>query len=109
MGYFTYDQNNSGGTFDHDADAGIGYNVVVEAGDWEEADRRAQAIGLYFNGCDYGMDCPCCGDRWYSARGDKPDPEPMAYGKPITGGGWGLPTYIHHKGGRIEVRGEVIT
>lgn len=74
--YFTYDQNNSGGVFDFDADKGISAKVIVQARDAEEANFRAKRIGLYFDG--YG-DCRCCGDRWYEQYGDSGFETPMIF------------------------------
>lgn len=98
--FFTFNQNNSGGSFDHDRHSGIGYNVVIEAIDEKDALRRAEDIGLYFNGCDTGMDCSCCGDRW-SDWLDEGTEFPESYGKPVKGG-WGIPSYIHYLDGTIE-------
>ena len=56
-------QNNSGGSFHYDADAGIGVNVAFEANSEEGAFERAKDV-IYFNGVLEGRDCPCCGDRW---------------------------------------------
>lgn len=98
--FYTYDQNNSGGGFDHYPASGIGFRVVIEAVSAADADRKAEAIGLYFNGCDSGMDCDCCGDRWHPAYGEGSE-QPEQYGKPITGG-WGIPSYIHYADGRVE-------
>ena len=39
-------------------------NVIVEANSKEEADNKAESIGLYWNGVDEGHDCKCCGNRW---------------------------------------------
>lgn len=57
--YYQFRQNNSGGSF-------YGPIVVwIQARSAEEANRRAESCGLYFNGAnDDGPDCPCCGDRW---------------------------------------------
>lgn len=104
MPFFTYDQNNSGGSFDHQPKQGIGYLVCVEAASAADADRKAEAIGLYFNGCAVGMDCECCGDRWYPAYGDG-DETPLQYGSPIKGER-GFPSYIHYADGRVEAVGE---
>jgi hypothetical protein len=104
MAFYTFSQNNSGGSFDHDAKAGIGYCVCVEATSPDEAVARAERIGVYFNGCDSGMDCPCCGDRWSDYLGkDDATAEPEKYGSPLTGG-WGIPSYVHYLDGRIEAR-----
>ncbi len=66
MPFYRYRQNNSGGSFHYDETAGIGVTVIVEATDADHANSRAEAIGLYWDGCDAGRDCRCCGDRWYS-------------------------------------------
>lgn len=61
MKWYSYDQTNSGGEW-------RGPKVVhIEADDAAAADRRALAIGIYFDGCALGRDCGCCGDRWYPA------------------------------------------
>ena len=63
--FYTFDQNNSGGQF-------IGPNyIIIEADSAEEANTIAQeSAGVYFNGCEDGIDCECCGDRWYPVFGD---------------------------------------
>lgn len=77
--YFDFDQNNSGGTFDFDADKGISTKVIIQARDAEEANYLATRIGLYFDG--YG-DCSCCGDRWYRAYGEGTE-QPAIHGGSI--------------------------
>lgn len=81
--FFSFDQNNSGGSFDIRPEDGIGEYVIVEALDVNHANQRAEQIGIYFDGCDNGMDCNCCGDRWSRAWDDEGDPEPMIYGTPV--------------------------
>lgn len=77
--YFTFRQNNSGGSFD--VDENVGVTVVIQAKDAFDANRRAKKIGIYFGGRG---DCPCCGDRWYSLGEDeKGDDVPSQYGTPI--------------------------
>lgn len=80
--FFTYHQNNSGGEFVYDYDAGIAVNVVIEADNADDANEKAEAIGLYWNGvADDRGDCECCGDRWYSAWGyTEGTPNPTVYG-----------------------------
>jgi hypothetical protein len=58
--FYTFFQNNSGGHF-------IGpHTVIVEANDAAEANEIAEEKGgVYFDGVIRGMDCECCGDRWY--------------------------------------------
>jgi len=70
MKFYTFHQNNSGGGIDDSY--GLGWTVVIEAEDADSANAKAEAVGIYFNGCEedesgYSMDCPCCGDRWYPA------------------------------------------
>lgn len=83
MPFYMYRQNNSGGSFDVDAESGISVVVIIEAPNAEFADLRAEYIGLYFNGCESGRDCSCCGDRWSAQWGDDGDDVPMYYGKKI--------------------------
>lgn len=74
MPFWTYCQNNSGGYFD-----GPQY-VIVEADSCAEANDLAQEkAGVYFDGCDSGNDCECCGDRWSRAWEDGSD-EPLIHG-----------------------------
>lgn len=65
MGVFVYRQNNSGGVWD-----GPAKYILCEAKDAATADRMALEAGAYFNGCENGQDCSCCGDRWSEAWGD---------------------------------------
>lgn len=91
MPFYHYSQNNSGGTFIFDKEKGITHHVVIEASDATHADQRAIELGIYFNGCDDGTDCDCCGDRWYNAS-EPGDKEPVGYGEsecvlhPLSGG-----------------------
>jgi len=71
--FFTFNQNNSGGSFDYDEKAGITHYVIVEAMDKSHAVSRAEDIGLYWDGCNSGRDCSCCGDRWYVPYDDGDD------------------------------------
>lgn len=64
-GWYRYNQNNSGGTFDEDEN--LCQEIFIEAADAEEANAKAQTLGVYFDGCETERDCPCCGDRWYRA------------------------------------------
>lgn len=77
MRWWHYSQNNSGGYF-----SGPAHHIVVEANAPAEADKRAEEAGAYFDGCDTGNDCWCCGDRWRRTYDDSGDPEPMIYGEP---------------------------
>jgi len=61
-GFYTFNQNNSGGSFVRDSD--VDHYVVIEGRSISEVIERAKEVGIYFNGCDEGYDCSCCGDRW---------------------------------------------
>jgi hypothetical protein len=98
--FYMFDQNNSGGHFNHNEDAGIGYQVVIEALDHHHANERAENIGIYFNGCDDDIDCECCGDRWYPVNERDGTDEPSSYGGPVEAG-WGIPSYIHYLNGDV--------
>ena len=102
--WFTFIQNNSFGVFQIDRKGGIAEVVIIEANDRDHAIERADDIGIYFEGCARGLDCPCCGDRW-----DEPEcyDEPKVYDEPVRTYSrffkWtNLPLAIHHMDGRIE-------
>lgn len=100
--WFTYRQNNSGGSFDHVPEDGIGIAVFIEARNKAHANTRAERIGLYFNGCDTGRDCSCCGDRWSEAYSEG-TAQPEQYEEPwraVADGeepklDWGIASYMH--------------
>jgi hypothetical protein len=71
--FFTYMQNNSGGTFV--VDENLGHYVIIEAETEWQADAKAEDLGVYFDGCADGRDCDCCGDRWYSAAAGTKTPK----------------------------------
>lgn len=110
--FFAFRQNNSGGSFDHEPSEGIGLTVWVEAVDAAHANARAELIGLYFNGCQDGRDCSCCGDRWYEAYSGDSDIKdfPSLYGEqwrdvkedesPTLD--WNIPSYIHRMDGSFK-------
>lgn len=80
--FWHFSQNNSGGRFDFDQVKGITHHVIIEADSVDEANRLATKIGIYFDGCESDLDCPCCGDRWYRVYG-KGDNKPLLYGKEL--------------------------
>ena len=53
--YFTFDQNNSGGSYERNEDV-LEY-VIIEAVTALEANCKAEEIGIYFDGCSSGLDC----------------------------------------------------
>jgi len=80
--FYKFSQNNSGGFFDID-DTFAPY-VLIEANTPAEANRKAEEIGIYFDGCEKDIDCPCCGDRWYEIwSGDVGTEFPMIRGLPV--------------------------
>ena len=110
MPFFDYHQNNSGGGFDFDDDAGISILVVIEADNAGEANDKAESIGLYFDGAG---DCSTCGYRWSDAYG-KGDDVPSDYGTPISDTdfgwyrNWAKPhpvAYVHFADGLVQAYG----
>lgn len=75
--YFTFDQNNSGGSYERNEDV-LEY-VIIEAVTALEANCKAEEIGIYFDGCSSGLDCKCCGDRWYPLYTSDATDGPMIY------------------------------
>lgn len=75
--YYRFIQNNSGGFFINDDDKGICEYVIIEAESGDDANERAEKIGLYFDGASYGKDCDCCSDRWYRAYDKEGKDTPM--------------------------------
>ena len=65
MKWFEFDQNNSGGSFD--VDENLCHRLFIQARTAEDATVKAEGLGVYFDGCEKGMDC--CGDRWYPLYG----------------------------------------
>ena len=72
--FYTYRQNNSGGSW-----TGPAKYVIVEATSALDADKRAQTKGLYFDGSG---DCSCCGTRWSEAYEGEGESEPKIYDSP---------------------------
>jgi len=70
---YRYHQNNSGGfvvdmpTLSVSEGYVEGYDVYIYASDKNEANKIAEAKGLYFDGVSKEIDCECCGDRWHTA------------------------------------------
>jgi len=75
MAFYTFSQNNSGGGWD-----GPEY-VIIEADSADEANMIAMDHDIYFDGCHKGLDCDCCGDRWYEVDDDDATEKPLIYGK----------------------------
>lgn len=60
--FYELTQNNSGGYFI--VDEKVCHRLFIEATSEEEAIRKAESLGCYWDGVENGNDCSCCGDRW---------------------------------------------
>lgn len=74
MAFFQFQQSNPGGYYEFDEK--ICRVIVIEADSYDEAVEKALDMGVYFNGVEEGLDCPCCNDRWYRDD-DTPPIEPL--------------------------------
>jgi hypothetical protein len=61
--FYEITQNNSGGSFA--VNDKLCHRLFIEAKSEKEATRIAEDLGCYWDGVDKGIDCECCGDRWY--------------------------------------------
>lgn len=103
--FYHYLQNNSSGVFDDNAEDGTGRDVIIEAYSAKDANKRAKKIGIYFNGVNKGIDCPCCGDRWCKAYDGEGTISPTINGKAldeIKRRDYRKEAYIHYIDGNIE-------
>lgn len=104
--FYTFTQNNSGGSFVTDDISGIGEYVIIEAKSAKQANEIAENKGIYFNGCDDGTDCSCCGDRWYPVDESDGNYTPLVYGEDAKTyiSTWGLrgSLFIHYSNGVIQ-------
>ncbi len=81
--FYTFHQNNSGGVFH--VDDKVSCIVIIEAATAEQANETAKSVAeIYFDGCEMGWDCDCCGDRWSPVYECDGTPEPSVYGKPLS-------------------------
>ena len=62
MKWFEFTQNNSGGRFI--VDDKVCHRLLIEAESFNDAVKKAEELGCYWDGVAKGIDCPCCGDRW---------------------------------------------
>ena len=102
--FYYFSQNNTGGSFRIKPEQGIAEYVIVEATSYKDANARAQHIGLYFDGKATGVDCSCCGSRWYAKYDEDGATEvPSVYGKPVESYAdyFASGYYIHYIDGRI--------
>lgn len=105
MKFYEFRQNNSGGNFHISEEAGIGPSVIIEATSAEEANAKAEAIGIYFDGCDIGRDCDCCGDRWYVVDESSGKYVPSHYNEfveDVFADRYNAGSYVHRINGDIQ-------
>jgi hypothetical protein len=101
--FYFFSQNNSGGDFV--VDDNVAEYVIIEADNYEQANDKAEDVGIYFDGCRGGMDCPCCGDRWGEVDESDSSDVPSIYNTPIDqykGGIFSKEYRIHYANGNIE-------
>ncbi len=102
--FYVFHQNNSGGSYEITDD--LACEVIIEATSGDDANRRAKKIGIYFDGCESGIDCDCCGDRWYETDDNEGTDTPRIYGEsvldyePLYGKGNKAYCVIHYMDGR---------
>ena len=99
--FYEFWQNNSGGVFE-----GSRY-VLIEASSPEEANARALASAwVYFNGSEKGIDCPCCGDRWYPVKESDASASPSLMGRVLDVVPEGV--VVVFADGRVSQEGEAL-
>ena len=99
--FYQFSQNNSGGSFVDNED--VCEYVFIEAHSVKEANLLADNFGIYFDGCEQGTDCSCCGDRWYPVS--EGDIKPMIYEedvREIYESGFRQKCIIHYLDGKKE-------
>ena len=78
--FFTFYQNNSFGR-----DEGPAKYVIIEASSAKEANDIAELNGIYFDGVQNDIDCPCCGNRWSRQFANEEGTEkPEVFGEVVT-------------------------
>lgn len=70
MNWYNFTQNNSGGYFD--VDDKVCHRLFIEAESFDDAIKKAEELGCYWDGVNKGIDCSCCGDRWSIMRDNNP-------------------------------------
>lgn len=106
--FYTFRQNNSGGAFALTDD--LTRFVIIEATSKEQACDKLIALGAYFDGCEMGRDCSCCGDRWNTCCDESETPLVSGRAADQYGNGewehrWMKPSreiVIHYEDGKKE-------
>lgn len=68
LNWYEFGQNNTEGSFE--VTDKLCHRLFIQATSSDAATAIAESMGVYFDGCDDGRDCPCCGDRWYRISSD---------------------------------------
>ena len=68
MNWYDFNQNNSGGYFD--VNDKVCHRLFIEAKSFDDAVKKAEELGCYWDGVNKGVGCPCCGDRWHKWSDD---------------------------------------
>jgi len=103
--FYTYNQNNSGGSYSNFEKEGIAEYVIIEAFDDIHANARAEDIGIYFDGCYNGQDCSCCGDRWVRTEDEDGTDVPSIFGETLgdrVKSRFNEFCFVHYLDGKIE-------
>lgn len=103
MKFYEFPQSNAGGYWNKI----LGYVVIIEAETPEKANKKAEEIGIYFDGVENGEDCECCGDRWYRVEDEYDEIEPENLNEEIEEikhyqKKWKLTSTIYYADGRVE-------
>jgi hypothetical protein len=97
--YFEFSQNNSGGGWQIDHESGIAEKVFVQASSLSDANAKAEAIGIYFDGVSSGRDCSCCGSRWSECWEHDTGAEEAPKASKVSDG---KVAFVHHADGTVE-------
>lgn len=73
MKWYCFDQMNSGGYFV--VNNKVCHRLFIEAESFDDAVKKAEELGCYWDGVSKNIDCPCCGDRWNKWDDDPVDLE----------------------------------
>lgn len=79
MLFFTFRQSNPGGFYQDE----MPNYLIVEAPSSDFANFAAEKQGVYFDGCQTGQDCPCCGNRWGRVYSGDGTDNPQIYGEKV--------------------------
>lgn len=98
--FYTFYQNDVKGKHTLSPSMGISPVVIIEAYGKEDANKRAENIGIYFDGVRKKVDCKCCGDRWSRMHSTH-------YGttQPVVSDikFKSKPAYVHYDGGMVKL------